>query len=328
MEKKKDRREVVKDFYADAAATPRPALCSPEVHGKGSVAHIPKEVLDISYGCGSPVRLAAVKSGETVLDLGSGGGIDCFVAAKETGPEGSVIGVDMTGEMLGKARAAASKVAESLGYGNVEFKEGFLEDIPVPDGSVDLVLSNCVINLAADKGQVMAEVMRVLRDKGRFCISDVVAEEAIPEHMKADENLWGECISGALKEDEFMDDSRRAGAYGLEVLARSLYRVAGGIRFYSIVLRGYKFVKGAECLYKGHFAIYNGPFSKISDDDGHEFPVGVMVEVCTDTLAKLQSAPYKGLFSIIDTKSEEVVACGPVAGDGSEQDDGGSGGCC
>ncbi len=325
MKKEKERREVVKDYYADAATTPRPALCSPEVYGKGSVAHIPKEVLEISYGCGSPVRLAAVKSGETVLDLGSGGGIDCFVAAKEVGAEGSVIGVDMTGEMLGKARGAAPKVAESLGYANVEFREGFLEDIPAPDASVDLVLSNCVINLAADKGQVMAEVMRVLRDRGRFCISDVVSEEVVPEHMKVDEDLWGECISGALREDDFMDTSRRAGAYGLEVLSRSLYRVAGGIRFYSIVLRGYKFIKGAECLYKGQFAIYNGPFSKISDDDGHDFPAGVMVEICTDTLEKLQSPPYKGLFSIIDSKSEEVVTCGPAAADGPEQ---GDGGCC
>ncbi len=323
-----EKREVVKDYYADAAAKPRPSLCSPEVYGKGRVAHIPKEVLEISYGCGSPVRLAAVKNGETVLDLGSGGGIDCFIAAKEVGPEGSVIGVDMTGKMLGKARAAAPKVAEVLGYANVEFREGFLEDIPVADASVDLVLSNCVINLASDKGRVMAEVMRVLRDKGRFCISDVVAEEAVPEYMKVDEDLWGECISGALKEDEFMDAARRGGAYGLEVLSRSLYRVAGGIRFYSIVLRGYKFQKGTECLYKGHFAIYNGPFSKINDDDGHEFSAGVMVEVCTDTLAKLQSPPYKGLFSIIDTKSEEVVTCGPVAADGYEQGEGESGGGC
>jgi len=324
----KEKREVVKDFYSDAAVVPRPALCSPEVYGKGSVSHIPKEVLEISYGCGSPVRLAAVKEGETVLDLGSGGGIDCFVAAKEVGLEGSVIGIDMTREMLGKAKEAAPKVAEVLGYANVEFREGFLEDIPVRDASVDLVLSNCVINLAADKGRVMAEVMRVLRNRGRFCISDVVAEEVVPEHMRTDEDLWGECISGALREDEFMEAARRGGAYGLEVLSRSLYRVAGGIRFYSIVLRGYKFVKGAECLYKGHHAIYNGPFSKISDDDGHEFPAGVMVEVCSDTLEKLQSPPYKGLFSIIDTNDGETAACVPTVADGSGQEEGGSGGGC
>lgn len=319
---KNEKRDAVKGFYSDAAVSPKPALCSPEVYGKGDVSHIPKDILEISYGCGSPVRLAAVKEGEVVLDLGSGGGIDCFVAAKEVGAKGSVIGVDMTGEMLKKARSAAPKVAENLGYSNVVFKEGFLEDIPVEDASVDLVLSNCVVNLAVDKGRVMGEVMRVLRDRGRFCISDVVAEEEVPENMKMDDNLWGECISGALREDEFMEAARANGAYGLEVLSRSLYRVAGGIRFYSIVLRGYKFVKGAEKLFKGHYAIYNGPFSRISDDDGNDFPVGVMVEICTDTLVKLQNPPYIGLFSIIDTNNGEAALCVPKHEGGSGQ------GCC
>jgi ubiquinone/menaquinone biosynthesis C-methylase UbiE len=318
---KTEKRDAVKGFYSEAALKPRPSLCSPEVYGKGDVGHIPKEIIEISYGCGSPVRLAAVREGEVVLDLGSGGGIDCFVAAKVVGARGSVIGVDMTGDMLDKARAAAPKVAKALGYANVVFKEGFLEDIPVEDDSVDLVLSNCVVNLADDKARVMVEVMRVLRDRGRFCISDVVAEEVVPEQMRDDDELWGECISGALKEDEFMETARSAGAYGLEVLSRSLYRVAEGIRFYSIVLRGYKFVKGAECLYRGHFAIYNGPFSKISDDDGHNFPAGVMVEICTDTLEKLQSPPYKGFFSIIDTNNGETALCVP-------QDEGGEGGGC
>ena len=318
-------RTDVESFYSGAAEKPQPELCCPISYDDDDVAHIPIESREISYGCGSPVALAGLREGDALLDLGSGGGIDCFIAARKVGKGGRVIGVDMTGEMLDKARAAAEKVAENLGYSNVEFKKGFLEDIPVDDASVEVVTSNCVINLSPDKAKVMAEVWRVLKERGRFCISDIVAEGEVPEEMRRDKTLWGECISGALREDEFLELSRKAGFYGLDITKRYLYREVGGLRFYSITLTGYKFTKGAECVYKGHLAIYNGPFGKVSDDDGHEFPSGVAVEVCTDTLDKLSRAPYAGHFTIIYPGGE-----GP---DGKTQDapcepTGGSSGCC
>ena len=314
----KDLRRDVESFYTGAAEKPQPELCCPVSYEDDDVSHIPLESREISYGCGSPVALAGLKEGDVLLDLGSGGGIDCFIAAKKVGKTGRVVGVDMTDEMLGKARASAEKVAENLGYSNVEFKKGFLEEIPVEDGTVDVVTSNCVVNLSPDKGGVMSEVWRVIKDGGRFCISDIVAEGDVPEDMQRDKVLWGECISGAIREDKFLELSRGAGFYGLNITKRYLYREVKGLRFYSITLTGYKLTKGAECVYKGHWAIYNGPFSSVSDDDGHEFPSGVPVEICTDTLGKLAKEPYAGHFTIIYPDGEAgAVACEPKEGSSS-----------
>ncbi len=322
-------RDGVREFYGNAAAEPQAELCCPGNYAGVDLSYIPDDIVGISYGCGSPVGFAGLRAGETVVDLGSGGGIDCFVAAKEVGASGRVVGIDMTDEMLEKARSASSVVAESLGFSNVEFKKGVLEDLPLEDGLADMVMSNCVINLSSDKERVMKEVMRVLKSGGRFCISDVVSEVPVPEEMRADEKLWGECISGAITEEEFFNAARAAGAYGLYIQSRTLYRVAGGLKFFSIVVNGYKLDKGEECKYQGHRAIYNGPFDSVSDGDGHEFAVGVPVEVCTDTLKKLARPPYAGRFSIIDPNGELVIdpvdegePCNPA------KPDDGSGGCC
>ncbi len=328
----KEVRTLVESFYADAAAEPKPTLCCPSTYTKDDIAHIPAEAREISYGCGSPVGLAGIREGENVLDLGSGGGIDCFIAAKRVGKGGSVVGVDMTDEMLGKARKASAKVAENLGYSNVEFKKGFLEEIPVESGVMDLVTSNCVVNLSPDKAKVLNEIHRTLKHGGRFCISDIVCEKEVPESMQADKKLWGECISGSLEEERFLNLAREAGFYGLHTVSRFPYRVVEGIRFDSITLKGYKFDKGPECVYKGHYAVYNGPFSSVRDDDGHDYPAGVPVEVCTDTLEKLNAPPYRGLFTIIDTEGEvEARPCGPgQGGQGGEGEKGPGGGssCC
>ncbi len=306
-------RESVKEFYTKVAMKPRKELCCPTSYSKEDVSHIPEEVMEVSYGCGSPVLSADIKEGEKVLDLGSGGGVDCFIAAKLVGRNGRVIGVDMTEEMLKKAENASSRVARNLGFSVVEFRKGFLEDIPLEDEAVDLVTSNCVINLSPDKPKVMEEIYRILKHGGRFCISDVVAEKDVPDDIRSDRELWGECIGGALKEDEFIDTAKKAGFYGLHVTSRYLYREVKGIRFYSITLKGYKFKKGAECVYIGQYAIYNGPFRSVQDDDGHEYPVGVPVEICTDTAEKLMKPPYRGFFTITDpTKGmEEAVPCTP-----------------
>lgn len=147
----------------------------------------------VSYGCGNPGALAGLQPGETVLDLGSGGGLDCFLAARRVGPHGRVVGVDMTPEMIERARAGA----RSGGYDNVEFRLGEIEHLPVADASVDVIISNCVINLSPDKAAVFAEAFRVLRPGGRLIVSDVVRTAAMPEEVCADQSLWCECVSGA-----------------------------------------------------------------------------------------------------------------------------------
>ncbi len=312
-------RKKVHDFYAKAAKEPLRDLCCPVTYSPEYTSHIPEDVLKISYGCGSPVMEADIKEGETVLDLGSGGGVDCFIGARLVGPSGRITGVDMTDDMLLKAGEAKKAVAENLGYDVVEFKKGLLEDIPCGDAAFDLVISNCVINLSGDKDRVFGEMYRVLNDRGRFCIADVVAEEDVPEEIRSDTRLWGECIAGAMREDEFIRTALDAGFYGLHVTKRDLYRVVEGIRFYSITLKGYKFKKGKECVYKGQYAIYNGPFSSVHDDDGHEYPVGKLVEVCTDTAEKLKNPPYRGLFTVIEKDGEgpETPCCEPEGGGSS-----------
>lgn len=309
---RKTVHESVKDFYTEAAKKTAKELCCPIAYNEDDIKHIPKDAIEIAYGCGSPVTLAGVKTGDTVLDLGSGGGIDCFIAAKYAGKNGRVIGIDMTDKMLDKAKGISKTAAKNLGYDVVEFKKGLLEDIPVSDEVVDIVTSNCVINLSPDKKKVFNEIYRILKNNGRFCISDVVSDKDVPEEMQDNERLWGECISGALKESDFFRLAKDAGFYGLETIKRYFFKEVNGIKFYSITVRGYKFKKGAKCVYIGQYAIYNGPFKSVQDDDGHEYPIGAPVEICTDTSEKLSRPPYKEFFTIIDAaKSGEGKACGP-----------------
>ncbi len=315
-------RKLVREFYGAAAEKPQEDLCCPVQPADVDVSHIPGEVIERFYGCGSPVGLADIREGETTLDLGSGAGIDVFIAAKKVGPSGKAIGVDMTDPMLAVAQEARRAVARNLGFDAVEFRKGFLEQIPATDASVDLVTSNCVINLSPDKKQVFAEMWRVLRDHGRIVVSDIVSAEEVPPEQRRDPRLWGECISGALTEEEFIALLERAGFYGLEVLSRTFWREVDGHRFYSVTVRGYKFAKKDGCVFRGHTATYLGPFKGISDEEGHFFPRGVPVEVCTDTAAKLSKAPYDGSFLLAEPGEEAEGAGGA--------DDGGCGpsGCC
>ncbi|MCB7128963.1 MAG: methyltransferase domain-containing protein, partial [Candidatus Brocadiales bacterium] len=169
-------RHAVREFYARAATDPDEGLCCAQGFSADDVAHIPKGVLERAYGCGGPVGVAGIAGGEKVLDLGSGAGIDCFMAAKQVGRSGKVIGVDMTDEMLDTANSFKAEVTRNLGYDVIEFRKGFLEEIPVESGYVDVILSNCVINLSPDKKQVFREMWRVLRDHGRIVVSDIVCD--------------------------------------------------------------------------------------------------------------------------------------------------------
>jgi arsenite methyltransferase len=168
---------------------------------------LPSTVTDVAFGCGNPTAIAALQPGQVVLDLGSGGGIDCFLAAKMVGPDGMVYGVDMTPDMITLARSNAKKV----GATNVEFRLGEIEHLPMPDASVDVIISNCVINLSPEKEQVFREAFRVLKPGGRLQVSDIVWTRPVPDEVKQDMEQWAGCIAGALLESEYLDAIRSAG---------------------------------------------------------------------------------------------------------------------
>jgi arsenite methyltransferase len=169
---------------------------------------------NLGLGCGNPTRAATLRPGEVVLDLGSGAGVDCFLAADRVGPTGRVIGVDMTPEMVARARS----LARSTGVANVEFRLGELEHLPLADSSVDVVVSNCVINLVPDKSQVYREAFRVLRPGGRLSVADIVATRPVPDEVRRDPARWASCSSGALSRAELADELRSAGFEGIEVI--------------------------------------------------------------------------------------------------------------
>jgi len=194
------------------------------------LAAIPAEAAEISLGCGNPTAMAGLKSGETVLDIGSGGGIDAFLAAREVGPQGRVIGVDMTPAMLERARRAA----EQGGYANVEFRQGYAEQLPVEDGTIDVILSNCVINLTEDKGRVFREAFRALKPGGRLEVNDMVFGGAVLPAVRASAQGWAECISGALPEEEYLDLVAQAGFTDVAVRRSTSAGTSAGVPVYSV----------------------------------------------------------------------------------------------
>ena len=217
-----DLKQTIRDKYA-AAATRAAAgatssccggssCCDPDpitrdLYAAEQVTGLPAEAVLASLGCGNPTALAELHPGEVVLDLGSGGGIDVLLSAQRVGPTGKAYGLDMTDEMLALARANQ----ERAGVTNAEFLKGDIEQIPLPDASVDVIISNCVINLSADKGRVLTEAFRVLKPGGRFAVSDVVVRGEVPAEVRSSLELWVGCVAGALGEEEFLGLLREAG---------------------------------------------------------------------------------------------------------------------
>jgi len=209
--------DVVREHYAERARNADPC-CAPDsassccdsknvLYPEELLTTLPDNVASFSLGCGDPITLAALQPGQTVLDLGSGGGLDCFLAAKKVGETGFVIGVDMTPEMLEKARASAKR----MGVTNVEFRQGFLEDLPVDDNSVDVTISNCVINLSPDKDKVFNEVFRVLRPGGKLAVSDIVTDGPLPVAIKQSLSMWAGCVAGAVDSKDYIAMMESAG---------------------------------------------------------------------------------------------------------------------
>jgi len=333
-----DVRDGVQDRYGAGAQTVEAALCCPVDYNPQYLEIIPQDVLDRDYGCGDPSRY--VREGETVLDLGSGGGKICFIASQIVGPKGKVIGVDMTDEMLALARENAPIIAERVGYANVEFRRGHIEDLKldldaldawlkdnpvtnargmenmdaeilrmksemtmIPDNSVDVIVSNCVLNLVSDtkKKQLFAEMFRVLKVGGRVAVSDIISDEESPEAMKKDERLWSGCISGALTEVGFIEALEEAGFHGITVdkFEMEPWQIVEGIEFRSATYLAYKGKQG-ECLEKNQAVIYKGPWRQVQDDDGHVFMRGERSAVCEKTFKLMQKEPYADMFYAVE----------------------------
>jgi arsenite methyltransferase len=322
--------EVVRQRYEAGAIARQDALCCPVSYDRRYLEAIPREVIERDYGCGDPTPY--LLPGDTVVDLGSGGGKTCFIAAQVVGPTGHVIGVDVNSEMLALARRHAPAVAAKVGFANVEFRRGRLDDLAVDldnldrwladhpvsgvaqlarledfaarqrqaaplvasDG-VDVVVSNCVLNLVRDedKRKVFAEAFRVLRRGGRAVISDIVADEPVPDHLKNDPELWSGCVSGALEQTDFLRAFEEAGFHGIEILSRDVapWRTVEGIEFRSLTVRAFKGKQG-PCLDCNQAVIYRGPWRRVEDDDGHTLTRGQPMAVCEKTFRIYSSAPY------------------------------------
>ncbi len=236
-------KEVVKEKYGQAAlrihtggssccgaSSAQEGCCDPitsDLYDAAQALQIPAEALKASLGCGNPTALAQLDAGETVLDLGSGGGIDVLLSAKRVGPSGKAYGLDMTDEMLALARENQRKA----GLENVEFLKGEIENIPLPDNSVDVIISNCVINLSADKDSVLREAFRVLKPGGRFAVSDVVVHGDVPAKVRESMQLWVGCIAGALQDEEYSAKLATAGFEAIEIEPTRLYKTADARAF-------------------------------------------------------------------------------------------------
>jgi ubiquinone/menaquinone biosynthesis C-methylase UbiE len=327
-----DIESAVQEKYQVAARQVSVGLCFPAEYNKQDLQHLPEEIVQKDYGCGDPTRY--VYAGETVVDLGSGVGKNCYIIAKKVGASGQVIGVDFNDEMLGTARKYLDKVGNELGYQNVRFVKGKIQDLKldldltqawlkahsiasleeiakfekecdrlrqqqplIPDNSVDVVVSSCVLNLVRpeDKQQLFQEIYRVLKPGGRVVISDVVCDEDPTPEMLNNSELWSACISGAFREDTFLKMFDRVGFYGIEIIKRNPNpsEVIEGIEFRSVTVQAFKGKEG-DCWECNQAVIYKGPWQQVRDDDNHVFKRGQRTAVCDKTYRILTSpkGPY------------------------------------
>ena len=349
-----DTEAAVRERYENAARQREVTLCCPVSYDPKYLEAIPHEILEKDYGCGDPSRY--VRGGDVVLDLGSGGGKICYIAAQIVGPTGRVVGVDFNPEMLALARKYQSEVAARLGYSNVTFHRARIQDLAVPldevdaylksnpvrssddlhrfegferrlrggaplipNESVDVILSNCVLNLVreADREQLFREMFRVLKRGGRLAISDIVADEPVPEKMRQDAQLWSGCIAGAFQEAAFLAAFERAGfhAITLDRYDEQPWKTIRGIQFRSVTVTARKGKQG-PCLERNQAVIYKGPWKKVEDDDGHTLLRGQRMAVCDKTYNILTGEPYaRDIVPVpplktISLKNARAFACG------------------
>ncbi len=344
-------QEKVKEYYGKTLQNVNDlktsACCTSDAlpkHVRGALKEIDAEILDKFYGCGSPIPYAI--KGRVILDLGCGSGRDVYVASKLVGEKGRVIGVDMTDEQLEVARRHIDSQMARFGYKepNVEFHKGYIEDlksIGIKDASVDIVISNCVINLSLDKRAVFAEIFRVLKEGGELYFSDVFADRRVPKHLQADPVFVGECLGGALYIEDFRRMLRELGYLDYRIVTNrkltlddlKMKETAGDISFYSMTIRAFKLSTLEDiCENYGQTAKYLGTIQEARDeftlDAHHIFKAGESAPVCGNTASMLEETRYSSHFEITGDKSVHLgeFPCG-FASD-IVKATGSSSGCC
>ena len=338
---------VVQDRYAEGAQERQEALCCPVDYDKSLLEILPQEIIEKDYGCGDPSRY--VQTGDVVLDLGSGGGKICYMASQLVGPEGRVIGVDMTDDMLALARKYQGEMADKIGAQPVEFKKGYIQDLAlsvdaletkiaaapvtsaaglqaleawkseqrkqqpmIADNSVTLVISNCVLNLVdkKDRAQMISEIFRVLKPGGRVAISDIVCDEHVPQSLQDDPTLWSGCISGAFHEEEFLQAFLDAGFVGV---GYDKWDDQPWQVVEDIEFRSVTLLAtkpSKENLYDaGQAVIYKGPYSEVSDDLGNSYPRGKRIAVSQRTFELINEGPYRDDFIAIAPAEAVNLGC-------------------
>jgi arsenite methyltransferase len=337
-----DMEAAVLQRYGSAAQEVETCLCLPVSYARELLKVLPEEILEKDYGCGDPSR--HVRAGETVLDLGSGSGKACYIIAQIVGAQGKVIGVDFNPPMLELARKHQKAIGDKLGYHNVEFRRGKVQDLStdlemldrylqehpvrsvadlarleayeaqirlqrplIADESVDVIVSNCVLNLvrSEDKKVLFGEMYRVLRRGGRIVISDIVSDEPVPEHLAQDRDLWSACVSGAFQEEAFLRAFEETKFYGIQIEERrsEAYQTVEGIEFRAATVTAYKGKEG-PCIERNQAVIYRGPWKQVVDDDGHTLPRGVRVAVCDKTFNLYSRPPYQGQLIPVPPRQE------------------------
>ncbi len=327
-----DIETSVLERYEGGAKEHQPSLCCPTEYDGRYLTIIPEEIIAKDYGCGDPTRY--INEGEVVVDLGSGAGKNCYIIAQKVGKNGQVIGVNFNDEMLNLAGKYQQEIANKLGFLNTKFIKGKIQDLKLPltpleswlksnpihnltdlkawdiecdrlkkqetlvaNNSIDVVVSNCVLNLVKpeDKQQLFAEIFRVLKKGGRAVISDIVCDEDLPQEIIDDPDLWSGCLAGAFREDLFLKMFEDAGFYGVEILVREVepWQVIKGIEFRSLTVRAYKGKEG-ECKERNQAVVYKGPWKQVKDDDGHTYYRGERMAVCDKTFNILtnENSPY------------------------------------
>ena len=328
---------VVRERYSTAAQDTQTALCCPVEYDRQYLDVLPDELIERDYGCGDPSK--HIRPGETVLDLGSGGGKICYIASQIVGAEGRVLGVDQNDEMLALARRFQDQVSDRIGWHNTEFYKGHIQDLAlnlerfetyladhpvlsssdwiraerwmeeqrqthpmIGNDSIDVVVSNCVLNLVnpQSRQQLFAELFRVLKPGGRAVISDIVSDEPVPDHLQNDPTLWSGCISGAFMEHEFLQAFADAGFYGIEIVGRQqeAWAIVEGIEFRSMTLQAYKGNAG-PCLDQQQAVLYNGPWKSVTDDDGYVLRRGERLSVCGRSYKIYSRDPYQDQVTLI-----------------------------
>lgn len=335
--------KAVRQRYAKGAARREESLCCPVPdYDRKYLNILPKEIIEKDYGCGDPSRY--LREGDTVLDLGSGSGKICYIASQIVGPKGRVIGVDFNQPMLELSRKYQKEIGDRVGYHNVEFRKGRIQDLKtnlelidlylkdhavrstdglfefeafceeqtkvhplIEDGSIDVIVSNCVLNLvkAEEKGLLFREMYRVLKKGGRVAISDIVSDEDVPLELQKDSELWSGCVSGAFREDLFPEAFAAAGFYGIRVesIGREPFRVVNGIEFRSMTVTAYKGKEG-PCLERNQAVIYKGPWKEVLDDDNHVLKRGVRTAVCDKTYQIYSKDPYQKNIILVPPRKD------------------------